>query len=378
MVDVTGSERPVVLIVDDSRMIRVSLRKVLESEFELLDAADGHEALDALCTDERIQVVVTDAGMPNMDGYELIACVREHQNERIRQVPIIMVTAAEDSEARDRALEAGATDFILKPFDKSELLARVRAQVKLDRTARALAETAGALQEYSAEDTVTGLASKRYFMNRGEQDLAFAKRHENDLTVIGLSIDGFADIQQLQDDAGINELLRVLAEIFKSSVRKEDTVARLGVDQFGILAPTAGPQDADAICNRIRAQVVARNFSIGKPLTLSIGQVFLHELELTTIEAYLQLAQERMLEARQAGGDRVVTEVKSESVPKASPMVSLDAALKVLDKGESERLRPYVTSILQRVLPLLEYCNATENLDLAEQIEAIRRRSQSS
>ncbi len=372
MVNENVPSRPVVLIVDDSRMIRVSLRKVLEAEFDLLDAADGNEAFKTLCADQRIQVVVTDAGMPNMDGYELIACVRTHQDERIRQVPIIMVTAAEDGAARDRALDAGATDFILKPFDKSELLARVRAHARLDRTTRALAETTEALEELAAEDSVTGVASKRYFIGRGEQDLAFAKRHENDLTVISLSIDGFDHMLEQQGKEAGDAILGTLAEIIKKSVRKEDTVARLGPSQFGILAPTAGPQDADSICKRIRIQAVAKDFHLGMPLTLSIGQVFLHELELATIEAYLQLAEERMVHAHHAGGDRVVSEARPTASTGSTPAVSLDAVARVLEKGDHQRLHPHVMGILQRILPLLEYCDRAANLGLTSHIEAIR------
>ncbi len=356
-----ASTRPVVLIVDDSKMIRVSLRKVLEGEFELLDAADGNEAFQLLCTDDRIQVVVTDAGMPNMDGYELAACVRSHGNDRIRRVPIIMVTAAEEAAARDRALEAGATDFILKPFDKAELLARVRAHANFDRTARALAEQA-------TQDPVTGLPSKRFLLQRGAQDLAFAKRHGSDLTMLRLCIDGFAGIAASRDQAQVNQLLAQLATILQNNVRKEDTVAHLETGQFAILAPTVGAAEADALCRRIREQAASHDFQLPSLLTMSMGLVFLHEAELTSLETGLQRAEHRMQQAQQAGGNRII----GAAAAGHTSAVSLDAALKLLQKGEADKLKPYVRGILQRVLPLLEYCDKTADLGLAPLIAALR------
>ena len=121
--------------------------------------------------------------MPHLDGYDLIARIRAHDDPRFQHIPVNMVTAADDEAARQRALELGATDCITKPFDKAQLLARVRAQARMDQTSRDLAETSEALIKHATDDALTGVRSRRYFLRRGEQDLAFASRHQQDLSV---------------------------------------------------------------------------------------------------------------------------------------------------------------------------------------------------
>lgn len=366
---------PVVLIVDDSKMIRLSLTIMLKEEFELVEAADGVEAYDALCADARIQVVLTDAGMPNMDGYEFIEKTRAHPDERISQVPMIMVTGAEEESARERALDTGATDFILKPFDKAELLARMRANVRFDQTTRDLAETAEALTESATEDAVTGLHSKRYLIERGAQDLAFAKRHENDLIVISLAIDNYASYCSDTESDECKQMLSAVAAIMQHSVRKEDTVARVKEGQFAIMAPTAGRDEADHICQRIRKEVAMSEYAVDGGVTLSFGVVFLHELELTGFNDYLELAEQRMQQALDAGGNRLVSEAQNIVPPK--PSISLDAAARVLQQGNDEKLKPFIQAILGRIVPLLEACDRVGQLGLQQQIETIRAKIES-
>lgn len=101
------ASKPRVLIIDDSRVVRVSLKKVLSNEFDIIEAEDGEEGWAALLADRRIQVVLTDAAMPRLDGYALIARIRAHDDVRINDIPVNMVTAADDEAARQRALGLG-------------------------------------------------------------------------------------------------------------------------------------------------------------------------------------------------------------------------------------------------------------------------------
>ena len=111
--------KPRILVIDDSRVVRLSLKKVLGVEFEITEAEDGEAGWDALLADDQIQVVLTDADMPLLNGYDLIARIRAHDDVRINDIPVNMVTAADDEAARTRALDLGATDFVTKPFDKA-------------------------------------------------------------------------------------------------------------------------------------------------------------------------------------------------------------------------------------------------------------------
>ena len=117
-----------ILVVDDSKLVRLAASKILSEKFDPVFAEDGEEAWRKIREDNTIQVIFTDLGMPKLDGYELIGRIRQSDNEAIRNQPIIVITgAAEEEGVRRKVLELGATDFITKPFKSVEMLARAEA-----------------------------------------------------------------------------------------------------------------------------------------------------------------------------------------------------------------------------------------------------------
>ncbi|MCK5360717.1 MAG: response regulator, partial [Gammaproteobacteria bacterium] len=300
--DDQSSAKPRIIIVDDSRLVRVSLSNVLQDEFEIVEAIDGEEGWEALLADNKIQVVLTDAGMPKLDGYGLIERIRTHEKKRLQEIPIIMITAAEDEESRQEALKIGATDFITKPFDKAQLLARVRAQAKHDQTTRELAKQ-------STDDKVTGIRSRHYFLTRGKQDLAFTTRHDQDLSVIVVGMDNFQTLRATGDKAIIMNALSAVAKALKTSIRTEDTLARTSNSHFAIIAPTLGWSEAEVVCNRIRQQISESPFNNEHSelsLTVSIGLVNHGVDKVETIEEYLSLAEKYVAKAQAAGGNSLM------------------------------------------------------------------------
>ncbi|HLF23076.1 MAG TPA: response regulator, partial [Burkholderiales bacterium] len=125
--------KPRILIVDDSPTIRAAVTKALENDFELVQATDGEKGWVALCADSSIKLVVTDLMMPGMDGFALIERIRSAKVPGIAGLPIIVVTALEDPQAKVHALVAGANDFITKRTDTLELQARVVARYQLSQ-----------------------------------------------------------------------------------------------------------------------------------------------------------------------------------------------------------------------------------------------------
>lgn len=121
--------RPWILVVDDSRVVRKSIIHVLGGQYHVLEAGDGQAGWRVLRQNSRIEVVISDIQMPEMDGYSLICKVRGVEDPGLREVPIIVITSAEDEITRERAYACGANDFILKPFNADQLSACVRAQL---------------------------------------------------------------------------------------------------------------------------------------------------------------------------------------------------------------------------------------------------------
>lgn len=121
--------RPWILVVDDSRVVRKTIINTLGSNFNILEAGDGLAGWRMLRQNSRIEVVISDIQMPEMDGYSFICKVRGVEDPGLRELPIIVITSAEDEITRERAYACGANDFILKPFNANQLLECVRSQL---------------------------------------------------------------------------------------------------------------------------------------------------------------------------------------------------------------------------------------------------------
>jgi diguanylate cyclase (GGDEF)-like protein len=367
-----------VLVADDSRVIRKAINKILSNEFELIEVEDGETAWEHLLKDNSIEVLVSDIEMPKLDGYSLICRIRAAETERVRNVPIIVITGADDELTRERAFACGATDFIIKPIDGVQLLARTRAHAKLDQTTRRLEETATALEEQTAVDPLTQLHSRRYFIQRGVQDLAYANRHNSDLSVIRIDIDNFRTIYKQHGDQISDQILVWLAKILVATSRTEDTVARIGGGEFAIIAPSSGRMEAAVLCERARTAVIAEPFKHGNlslPLTVSLGLSTLGRDPGESIEELLTLAEQRMTLAKAAGGNRLGISYQEEA-PKLEEAVieepDLETALKMLGANEGGKLVPFLPDLIGRCMPLLEFCNKKLDLGLGFAIESLK------
>lgn len=363
--------RPRVLVVDDSRVIRQAIKKILSADFDIVLAESGDSGWSLLGQDPTIQALVTDIEMPGMDGYELICSVRGSDQARFKDMPILAITGAEDEQTKERAFACGATDFITKPINTLELKARVQAYARMDQATRDLAERATQLEEQSISDPLTGLNSRRYFLQRAEQDIAYCLRHGKDLTLIRLDIDGFRELyQQHGDDTG-DRILVWLAGILKATARVEDSVARVAGAKFGIVAVATSIEDAMILGQRISEAVRAQPFEPTQTpikISLSAGLASLKQDQRQDIEHLFKLAEQRMVHAKSEGGDRVCNSILGEA-PAPIEEVLLDAPVGQPDSDTME-------SVTDNTLPGLAglddlappVSNEVEELDLALEI----------
>ena len=149
--------KPHLLVVDDSRLMRRAIGKILGKEYRITEATDGNEAWTVLQNEDDIAVIFSDLSMPNLDGFGLLNLVRNSDNPAINSLPVIIITGAEDDdETKHKALNHGASDFISKPFESVQLRTRAQTHVKLDRTHKKLSETTTALEK---QTTTTSLNS---------------------------------------------------------------------------------------------------------------------------------------------------------------------------------------------------------------------------
>jgi len=251
----TGDAKKRVLLADDSKLMRVSAKKVLSEEFDVVFAADGDEAWGKLINDEGIRVVFTDLTMPELDGFGLLERIRTSDDDRINGLPVIVLTAGENEATREKAYEQGATDFLTKPFDSVNLRARahshVNSQVQSNR-----------LHQETVMDPQTGLYNRRYFIERLNKDRSAAARHDLDLTLLYLELANFRGLFLKNGKDIAYEVLGRVGEIIRDEVRTEDTPARVGVAEFALSLPLTSPEGGERLAERLKEAIASEPFEL--------------------------------------------------------------------------------------------------------------------
>ena len=398
--------KPRLLLVDDSMLMRKAASKMLGEEFDVATAKDGVEAWELIQADTSIQVVFTDLSMPRMDGFALLEKVRGAEDEGTLNLPVIVVTGAEnDDHARKKALDLGATDFITKPFGSVDLLARARAHANYRRMARKL-------EQQSTIDGLTGLSNKAGFVDRLQQDVAFAYRHAQPLTLVRVDIDRFRDIFLKHGKAAAEALVQHVASHLRNALRKEDSAARIGLSGFALSLPGGQYTGSKGLIERLRAQLAAEPPVLGgRPLPFSVSAGLLTPWLTATVSVTdLMDACEKLVQAAaQEGGNRVVgdttrppendapsdlelrvvqTVTQGEPVaavvapaqasvpsptaavpapadaPAADPPLAVDEALAQIERGESLVVIPRLPALMKRLLPLFRLLNPRQRAQL--------------
>jgi len=423
-----GAGNPKILIVDDSRVIRMAAKKILSGHYEFAEAGDGREALDILQRDAGFAAILSDLSMPNMGGMDLLQAMRTSDSDYLRHVPVIIVTGAEDDDGtKSNALAAGASDFITKPFDAVQLLARIKAQTEVQQKSRELEETAATLEHHTTIDAITGLANSRSFHDQGTQAVAYAIRHRTDLALIVLEADQQETLANIEDHREPGAAIaRQIARILRRNIRCEDIAARLDGYRFALLSPGANAIGARGLARRVCAEIagwqVPSVAPVGK-ITLSAGIVTPDIHRDTRLDDLIKEADERVLAARSSGGNQVIykegghqapppldiptlsdlasphTDVPasptaigpsltapplSDWMPSATPTLQsvaeapppaepdLNRAMQLLKSGLVERLEPHLRTLVRECLPLLDHWNRTQNLQLEPELDRIR------
>jgi two-component system cell cycle response regulator len=263
-----------ILFVDDSKVMVKTASKILSAEFDVITAVDGDDAWEKLKQHHDIQVLFTDINMPRCDGYGLLKKVRTADDPGLRNMPVILVTGADDDEsARQQALDGGATDFINKRAASSELLPRARAHAKYQRMSKQL-------QAQSTLDPLTGLANEQGFLGRLEQDIAYARRHVQELALMRVEIEDLVATFQDRGNEVVEQIVVHVSNLIRKRIREEDTAAHIGLGGFAISLPGGHLDGIEAMAARLHADAAAPWRGIpGQwfPITLRTAVVSTHD-----------------------------------------------------------------------------------------------------
>ncbi len=290
------ADAPLVLIVDDDRSARFALRYVLERDgYRIAEAANGEEAL-RVCERNQPEIVLMDAMMPEMDGFE--ACREIRRIPAVSHIPVLVVTALDDQDSAERAFAAGASDFIPKPVHYSVLRQRLSRLVHASRSERKV-------KQLALHDPLTGLANRRLFRERIEQTLARAAQRQQQLAVILLDLDRFKHVNESLDHRVGDLLLQAVADRIRGCLRSADVVARLGGDEFAVLVYGAVSEEvATTVAGKMHS-VLARPFVIQAHeifVSASMG-IALYPGHGATADELLKRADSAMYGAKEQGTD---------------------------------------------------------------------------
>ncbi|HEY5602352.1 MAG TPA: diguanylate cyclase [Gammaproteobacteria bacterium] len=370
--------KPKLLIVDDSATIRATLSRAVGDEFDTHVATNGEEALQLLEHDQEIDLVVTDLAMPKLDGYGLIQQMRAHESSRLVNMPVIVVTGANDTEAREKAFIAGANDFIGKTSDHVEFLARVRAHVKLSQTIQELEQSRRYLKEQANTDPLTRLANRRSFFSSASASLAQMLRQNEDFSIIILDIDHFKRINDTYGHQAGDMVLQQLATVLATAIREGDTLARIGGEEFVVASPYTNRLAAIVLSERLRKAVENAEFVFEGnriPVTISLGIASMNKGD-DDVDKLLGIADSRLYLAKQKGRNRICASDKTSRADRLvdSDMVcpKLDEALTMITHGNMFRLQPHLSELGEQLMPILELISQ-QHTDPPLDLEAIKK-----
>lgn len=362
MNDANDQALPRVLIIDDSRMVRASIIRHVRDRFDVREEADGEAGWRTLLVDPTIQAVITDIGMPNLDGYGLLERIRSSRLSRINTLPVVVISGDDEPDVRVKAKAAGATDFITKGIGNIELLARLEALTQLARTQRDLEESRAALATASPVDPTSGLATHSYLQYHAAQELSLAQRRNGALSVMVIEIDQF-DTVVTRYGAHVAQLVnRKLAKIMATKLRKEDTVAELAPARFAVVSPSTDIMGAAGFAMRLRGAIehivmTYRDERIRIRLTMGLAAADSDRQQ--TVSHLIAIAIERLQAGQLAGGNRVIGdngEITADMLPQPGrPTISIDQLLQQLAAtGPDPALRKQIPDAIRTLLPLLE------------------------
>lgn len=315
-------ELPLLLVVEDNYFLLAYLQTLLTPHYRVAVARDGVEGLEK-AKQLLPNLILSDQIMPRQNGLDLLKEIRN--TPELSSTPVIFLTARMGMEARIESLDAGADDYISKPFDERELLARVKNLLRSHAAEQQLVvlnrqlqqqkkelETANqALQYLATYDSLTEVKNRRCFNEYLDTEWRRLAREEATLSLIMCDIDYFKLYNDTYGHQAGDECLRQVASVLRSAVKRPaDLVARYGGEEFAVILPNTDIQGAALVAEFIRAQVrglqiVHAKSVVGEYVTLSLGVGSCIPAPMLQPGTLIAIADEELYRAKKTGRDRV-------------------------------------------------------------------------
>ncbi|HAU28803.1 MAG TPA: PleD family two-component system response regulator [Rhodospirillaceae bacterium] len=305
MAEVTTKAR--ILVADELPGDLEKMKKFLEKDEHVLTfAGDPEEVLDILARED-FDATIISLTLPGDAGLRL--CSRIRSREQTRQMPILLVADEGDLETPAKGLELGATDYILRPLDEHETLARVRTQVRRKRFQERLRTSLESSVNMAYNDPLTGVYNRRYFDMHLERMRSIQATTRKSFSLIMFDIDHFKLVNDTYGHGVGDEVLKEISSRVMRNVRNFDLLARIGGEEFMIILPDTPLETATAIAGRLRRIVADRKFRVShdvKEITVTSSFGVTDACLAEAADILLKRVDSALYKAKDEGRDRVV------------------------------------------------------------------------
>jgi diguanylate cyclase (GGDEF)-like protein len=346
-----------VLLVDDSRIVRTTIARLIRKSFDVREEADGESGWKAIASDPSIVVVFSDIQMPQLDGFALLERIRKSEDQRIRSIPVIVISGDEEDATKQRAKAAGANDFITKTTDGTEILARIDNLLHLVEAKQQLVVSKQAIDQTTTRDPITGAFTQHFLLTEATKHFSHARRHGASLSVLVFQVDTYGEITEKVGKAVADQLVARIAKLVMGTLRAEDSMGRTAEASFAVVFPGTSSQQALAFARRMneqleRAQVTYRGQVLR--ISASIGLSALDVDAASSIEELMKLAQQRLTDAaNRKAQQRIVNQDEVSLVKPLTLPSDIDRAVQVIENAKPEQLGEAATAALRRMLPFI-------------------------
>lgn len=296
-----------ILIADDEAATREVLTKLLEGAGYVVESVtDGQRAVEVAVRGD-VDLLLLDVVMPTMGGIE--ACrILKQMNGKAAFIPVILMAPKTDSVSRVEGLSAGADEYIVKPFEREDVLAHVAAMLRVKRMHDKMQEARALLEKVSVRDELTGLHNYRFLLTRLGEAFRDAEAKRESLAAVLFDVDHLKIYNERAGRRFGDEVLCFAADTIRSGIRPEDTAVRYGPDEFLVLLPASHFIGAVRIAEKIWREFASKKWpsrAVKGDVSLSIGISLFPSRDVRVKEALLQCADLALARAKRDGMNRI-------------------------------------------------------------------------
>jgi two-component system cell cycle response regulator len=297
-----------VLVIDNRTSVAERIRAALGQRHKVTVVSDPAEGLAASTAgSERFELVVINLDMEGFDALRL--CSQLKTMEQTRQTPILIIVDPDDHQRLLRALDMGVNDYLIRPIDKQELLARVNTQIRRSRYTETLRHHVQASIEMAVTDALTGLYNRRYLETHLGHLVEHSVNRGKALSVLTLDVDFFKAVNDTHGHDVGDKVLQELAQRIRGNIRNVDMACRTGGEEFVVVLPSTDIEVATKIGERMRKSVSSRSFNVGAAaalsITISVGVAALEGVD-DKVDDILKRADQALYRAKREGRNRVI------------------------------------------------------------------------